>query len=158
MELPTRVLSLFCTGTTLVLTVLMLLTFRRERRITRMAPLLSLLVSILILPILILISGARLNPIVAIPVLLVGLIFGVLRGMSLKMTQQDGEVVGQHSLLFLALWGFSLVLSQLLNAAGLALLAAVGLIPVFLATGTQVGQYTTVFLRRLRIHPSAARG
>lgn len=62
--------------------------------------------------------------------------------------------MGRHSLFFLLGWGGSLALGTLLNLFGSALLASLGLLPLFLNTGTQVGINANIFLRRLIMQPS----
>jgi len=76
-----------------------------------------------------------------------------MRGLATRLTYKDGQVVGRNSQLFLLDWGGSLVLAQLLNLFGSAFLASVGLVPVCLSTGTQVGMNGNVFLRRLMMRP-----
>ena len=56
-------------------------------------------------------------------------------------------------MLFLLGWGGSLVLAQLLNMFDSVFLASVGLMPVFLSTGTQAGMNGNIFLRRLMMRP-----
>ncbi|MGD9029514.1 MAG: hypothetical protein PVG25_06845 [Anaerolineae bacterium] len=138
---------------TLVLTVLMLFNFRKERRIGAVSPLLSAAVSLLLLPVFMLLSGARLKLLLGIPILALGLLIGFLRGMATRLTYKDGQVIGRNSMLFLLGWGGSLVLAQLLTLGGSALLASVGLMPMFLSTGTQVGMNGNIFLRRLMMKP-----
>jgi len=138
---------------TLAMTVLMLFTFRQERRINTFSPFLSAVLSLVMLPVFVLLSGARLNLLLAIPILALGLLLGFLRGLATRLYYKDGQVMGRNSRLFLLGWGGSLVLAQLLNIFGSAFLASIGLVPVFLSTGTQVGMNGNVFLRRLMMRP-----
>jgi hypothetical protein len=139
---------------TLAMTVLTLLRSRQEKRTSVLGPLFSILISLAILPVFILLSGARLNLLIAIPILVVGLLVGFLRGLTIRLYYKNGQVVGKNSLLFLLGWGGSLALAQIFNILGSALLASIGLIPVFLSTGTHVGMDANVLLRRLMIKPS----
>jgi hypothetical protein len=138
---------------TLAMTVLMLFIFRKERRINAFSPFLSAVLSLVLLPIFVLLSGARLNLLLAVPILALGLLIGSLRGLTTQLYYQDGQVVGRDSRLTLLGWGGSLVLAQLLNLFGSAFLASLGLIPLLLSTGTQVGMNGNVFLRRLMMPP-----
>ncbi len=138
---------------TVAMTILMLFTFRKERRVGLFAPLLSAVLSLVMLPVFILLSGARLNPLLAIPLFAFGLLIGFLRGLTTRLYYKGGQVVGRNSMLFLLGWGGSLVIAQLLNLLGSALLASVGLMPLFLSTGTQVGMNANIFLRRLMMRP-----
>jgi len=153
METILRLIGFLGVVFTMAMTVLMLFTFRKERRISTFSPLWSAVLSLVMLPVFILLSGARLNLLLAIPILALGLLAGFLRGLTTRLTYKDGQVVGRNSRLFLLGWGGSLVLAQLLNLFGSALLASVGLMPLFLSTGTQVGMNGNVFLRRLMMQP-----
>ena len=153
METILRLIAFLGAVFTVAMTVLMLFTFRKERRISTFSPLWSAVLSLVMLPVFILLSGARLNLLLAIPILALGLLAGFLRGLTTRLTYKDGQVVGRNSRLFLLGWGGSLVLAQLLNLFGSALLASVGLMPLFLSTGTQVGMNGNVFLRRLMMRP-----
>ena len=153
MEIIFRLIAFLSAVFTLAMTVLMLFTFRKERRINVFSPLWSAALSLVMLPVFILLSGARLNLLLAIPILALGLLVGFLRGLTTRLTYKGGQIVGRNSRLFLLGWGGSLVLAQLLNLFGSAFLASVGLMPVFLSTGTQVGMNGNVFLRRLMMQP-----
>lgn len=153
MDTILRLIGFLGAGLTAAMTVLMLFTFRQERPISTFSPFLSAVLSLVMLPVFILLSGAWLNLLLAIPILALGLLVGFLRGLTTRLTYKDGQVVGRNSLLFLLGWGGSLVLAQLLNLFGSVLLASVGLMPVFLSTGTQVGMNGNVFLRRLMMQP-----
>lgn len=138
---------------TLVMTIVMLLSFRKERRITTLSPFLSAALTFVMLPVFILFSGARLSGWVGLPALVLGLVVGLVRGSSTRLYYRDGQVMGKQSTWFLLGWGGSLVLAQLLNLLGSATLSSIGLAPVFLSTGTQVGINANLFLRRLRMRP-----
>jgi hypothetical protein len=148
-----RLIGLLSAAFTLVMTVLMLFSFRRERRISSLSPLLSAALSLVILPVFILLSGARLNLLLGIPILALGLLIGLVRGLTTRLYYKDGQVVGRNSMVFLLGWGGSLVLAQVLSIFGSALLASVGLMPLFLSTGTQVGMNGNIFLRCLLMRP-----
>jgi hypothetical protein len=139
---------------TLGMTLLMMLTFRKPRRVTVVSPFISMLISAITLPVFMLLSGARLNIALAIPIMALGLLVGFIRGQTKRLYHQNGQVMGQHSLFFLAGWGASLALGILLSSFGSALLASIGLLPLFLNTGTQVGINANIFLRRLFMAPS----
>jgi hypothetical protein len=138
------------------MTILMLFTFRKERRINTFSPFFSTAFSVATLPIFMLLSGARLNLLLAFPIMAFGLLVGFLRGQAMRLYYKGSQVMGRESLLFLLGWGGSLALSQLLNLFGSALLASVGLLPLFLSTGTQVGINANLFLRRLVMQPPPA--
>lgn len=155
MDSVLRLVGCLFTLLTVAMTLAMVLTFRKERRIGLFAPLISGLLSLVLLPIFIALSGASLNLCIGLPILILGGVLGYLRGQTTKMYYKDSEVVGRASIFFLLLWGVSLILAQLLNIVGSVLLSAIGLIPLFFSTGTQVGLNANIFLRRLLLQSKA---
>lgn len=155
MDLLLRLVGLLGSLFTMAITVLMVLRYRKERRISALSSFISLVMSAVLLPAFILLGGARLNLLLGLGILLLGLVVGFLRGMTTKLRYQGDQVVGKNSILFLLGWGGSLALSQLLNLFGSAALASIGLAPVFLSTGTQMGMHTNILIRRLLIKPPA---
>lgn len=153
MESIARVLSLVGLAVTVVMTIVMLFTFRKARPVKPRTLILSALLSLAILPVLMLLSGARLNPVVGLPALALGLVVGGLRGRTTELSYRDGTVMGRNSMLFLLGWAGSLLLAQALNLLGSALLSSAGLIPLFLSTGTQLGMSGNLLVRRLRFKP-----
>lgn len=146
-----RLVAVFSAMLTLILTLFMLVNFSKERRISKLAPVFSAAVSLLMLPVFIVLGGARVNLRLGVSLLAVGLCVGFLRGISTKLYYRDGRVMGRNSSLFLLGWGGSLVLAQLLNMGGSALLSSIGLVPVFFSTGTQLGMNANIFVRRLNM-------
>jgi hypothetical protein len=136
--------------------ILTLITFRKEKRISSLSLLLSIALTVLMLPIFVFLSGARLNLLVALPVIALGLAVGFLWGLTTRLYHKNGAVMGKHSLLFLAGWFGSWMLGQLLSLFGSAFLASLGLLPLFFCTGTQVGTNTNLLFRRLLIKPVSA--
>jgi len=153
MEIVFQVITVLSTLLTLGMTIWMLISFRQERLIRASALLRSAGLSLVMLPIFMLLSGARLNLWVGLPILALGLLVGILRGQNARLYYRQGQVVGKHSWLFLLGWGLSLALAQGLNFFGSALLASLGLAPMFLSTGTQVGINGSMLVRRLRMRP-----
>jgi len=156
MDLLYRVISLLAILFTGAMTLVMLFTYRRPRQVRVLALLLSLLLSLIALPLFIWLSGARLNLWLGVPAFVLGLVVGTIRGLTTRLSYEGGQVVARRSWLFLLGWGASLVLAQALAMAGSALLAAAGLIPLYLATGTEVGIQANLLLRRIFLRPSPA--
>lgn len=132
-----------------VLTVLSVINYRKPRKVSLGTSFLAGLFAIGGLLALLLLGGLWLEPLLGVPLLLVGLLLGFLRGQAVKLTWADKIVVGRNSALFIILWGFSLGLSQLLGLLGSPLLASLGLVPVLFSTGLQLGFNANLFLRRL---------
>jgi hypothetical protein len=135
----------------LAMTVWGIFSARRERRITAFSSFTSAALSFILLPVFILLVDVRPNFWVSLLVLGLGLLAGCLGGVTAQLSYRDGHVMGRNSWLFLLLWGGSLVLAQVLNLFGSAALAAIGLLPMFLTTGAQVGRDGTILVRRSMI-------
>jgi hypothetical protein len=156
MDLILQIVTLLGAVFTLVITGLMVISFRKEKPIGVIPTLISVVVSAILLPVFVLLSGTRLNLWLSLPLLVQGMILGGVQGFTTRLyRRKDGHVVGKRSWLFLLAWGVSLALAQVLNLMDSALLASLGLVPMCLSTGTQVGADTTILLRRLRIRSSA---
>jgi hypothetical protein len=115
MDLVLRLVGLLGSLFTLAITILMVFRFRKERRISAISSFMAALLSLILLPAFILLSGARLNLLLGLAILVLGLAVGFLRGMTTRLRYQGEDVVGKNSVLFLLGWGGSLALAQLLN-------------------------------------------
>lgn len=151
-----RLVGLLSTGLSILLVIVMLATFHRERRLGAFSLLISGAVSLVMLPVFVLLSGARLNLLIAIPLFLLGLLIGTLRGITTRLYWRDGRVLARHSIWFLIGWGISLILAQILVLLGSALAGAVGLMPLTLSTGTQAAIAGNLLLRRLLLRPPSS--
>jgi hypothetical protein len=155
MDLLLRGFSVLGAIFTFFLTVSMVLSYRRERVMRPIQLLLSAMLSLVLLPALVLLSGARLNLLVAVALFLLGLLLGALRGLTVKIYPKAGQVVGKPSMFSTFLYGGSIALAMLANALGSSLLASLGLVPLFMTTGSQVAMHSVCLLRRLFIRPMA---
>lgn len=133
----------------LVFTVIMLASYTKPKKFNYSGIFSSIALSMVTLVVFLLVSGARLNFFIGVVLFILGGIWGVIRGMTIKMYLQEGEVIVRNAALTLIGYGGSLALSSLVNSFDSALLAALGLIPLFMATGTDVGIKLTVLARRL---------
>jgi len=147
------ILHLFFSLLTIVMTGVMLFAFRKPRRITFFSSLLSVLISFLIPVIFLVLTGAKPDLKLMLPFFGIGLLLGFLRGVTMKLDFVGDEVVGRHSWFFLLLWGLSLALNQWLNTMNSSILNAAGLAVLFTSTGTQVGFYGILAVRRLALLP-----
>jgi hypothetical protein len=134
---------------TLILTGLMLLSYRKPKKFKYSSAFSSIARSLVTLLLFVLISGARLNFVIAVVLLILGGVWGAVRGMTVKLYPLDDQIMVRNSMLSLAGWGGSLAISSLFSSFDSALLAAIGLIPLFFSTATSVGNKSTVMVRRL---------
>ena len=140
----------------ILMTAVMLFGFRKPRRITFLSSTFSALMSIVIPVIHILITGLKPDLRLALPFLSFGMLLGFIRGVTMKLEFVADQVVGRHSIFFLLLWGLSLALNQALSSPYPTALMAAGLAALFLSTGTQVGFYGILAIRRLALVPPEA--
>ena len=148
-----QIINILLSLLTLILTGVMLFTFRKPRRITGVSSLVSVAISLFIPVIFLAISGSRPDLRLMLPLFSVGLLLGYLRGVTMKLEFVGDQVVGRHSRIFLLLWGFSLALNQGLSTFSSSILIGFGLASLFLSTGTQVGFYGILAARRMGLLP-----
>jgi hypothetical protein len=135
------------------MTIIAAISYRKPKKVSLVSSLLSGLIALLSLGALVFLGNIRIEPIIGLPLLVLGLLLGFLRGQAVKLNWEDEVVIGRNSILFLIVWGFSLALSQFLGLLGSSLLASLGLIPAVFSTGLQLGYYGNIFLRRLFMRP-----
>lgn len=135
------------------ITIVTLFASNKERCLNPLTLLFSIVVALLMLPVFMFLSHARLNLLLALPLLAFGFIVGLVWGLTTRMYFKRGHVVGRPSLLALGVWGGSWVLSQISNLFGSPLFAALGLVPLVFTTGTQVGRDSNILLRLWMVKP-----
>jgi pSer/pThr/pTyr-binding forkhead associated (FHA) protein len=155
METFFRIVGLVAVVLSCAMVAVMLLTFRKEQPVGRFSPLLSALLSLVTLPLFLLFSGARLNDLCAMPILICGSLVGWVQARTTRLYRSNGRVMARRSLWFLVAWFASLLLAQFLSVVGSVLLASVALIPLFFSTGTQLGLNGSIFVRRRRFRDGA---
>jgi len=134
-----------------VMTLVSIFTLRKPRKITVLGTLLSGVIAGLSLLTVVVLGGMRLNLLLALPILLLGMLLGFVRGQMVKFSPLGNVIIGRNSVLLAILWGASLGVSLLLGLLGSPLLATLGLVPVILSTGLQLGYSANHFLRRTAI-------
>lgn len=157
MEIIFRFINLACSVFVFIFTILMLISYRKERHFQPINLLVSAMLSLLIITVFVWISGVRLNLIIAIPLFLLGALFGFIRGFGVKLYFRGKLIYGKFSLISLLAWGGSYGLAILMNSFDSALLASLGLIPLCFSTGTQTCLNGLLFLRCIVIRPTLAK-
>jgi len=135
-----------------LLTIISAFALRKPRKISILGTLISGLIALLALLIVLLLSGMRINWLLAVPTLFFGMLIGFLRGQFVKFRMLGKQVIAYNSILIIILWGFSLGISLLLGLLDPFLLASLGLLPVFFSSGLQMGISTNFFLRRILVY------
>ena len=158
MSLLMTLLGIFSSMILFVLTIVSIFTLRKPRKITVLGTLLSGVIAGLSLLVIVVLGGMRLNLLVALPILLLGMLLGFVRGQMVKFSPLGKFIIGRNSVLLAVLWGASMGVSLLLGLLGWSLLASLGLMPVVLATGLQLGYNANHFLRRTAVWLGAGSG
>ncbi len=151
-----RIVTLISSALAVAATIAMVVTYRRERRISAGSLVPSIVISAAMLPVYAWVSGVKANLLLASLAVVVGLLVGMVRGLGTRLHYQNRQVMGRHSLLFLLGWGLSYALSAAVNLLGSVLASAVGLLALCLSTGTQVGLNGWLLVRCLTLRPSPA--
>ncbi|MBI5032047.1 MAG: hypothetical protein HZB51_16060 [Chloroflexi bacterium] len=138
------------------ITLVVLFASNKERCLNPLTLLFSIAMALMMLPVFMFQSHARLNLWLALPLLAFGFVVGLVWGLTTRVYFKQGHVVGKPSLLALGVWGGAWVLSQVSNLFGSSLLTALGLVPLVFATGTQVGRDSNILLRLLVIKLASA--
>lgn len=144
-----RLLPIAAAACTVVMTVVMLITFRKPRRLSLGSSLLNMILVSGTPLVYIILSGIGLHLALALPLCLSGLLVGFARGQSAEIVIQEGKTYLKTSLLALLGWGFSLVLVQALSMLQMSWLSSLGLLPVYFSTGINLGLQGNLFLRQL---------
>ena len=79
-----------------------------------------------------------------------GLVLGMARGRSTRLSVEQGTVIARQSILHLVFWGISAAATQLLASFAPARLVAGGLTLMFFSTGTTFGSGIDLLLRQQR--------
>jgi len=148
-----RIIGVLGGAFAVLMTIIAAIGYRKPKKVSLVSSLLSGMIALLSLGALVFLGGIRIEPIIGLPLLVLGLLLGFLRGQAVKLRWEDEVVISRNSILFLIVWGFSLALSQFLGLLGSSLLASLGLIPAVFSTGLQLGYYGNIFLRRLFMRP-----
>ena len=136
----------------IIMTLIAALSLRKPRKISSLSTFISGIVALIAMLVMVLLGGLRIRLIFVVPTLLLGVLFGFVRGQLVKFNLVGKQVVGRNSILFIILWGLSLGVSLLLSLFNFPWLASLGLLPVIFSTGLQIGYNLNLFLRRVVIH------
>ena len=114
MDLVWQIVTVLSSALAVVGTIVMVLTYRRERALRAGALALNIAISVIMLLVFAALAGPGVRPWLAGAALLLGLGIGLLRGLFTRISLRDGQLVGRHSPLFLLGWGLSYALAATL--------------------------------------------
>jgi hypothetical protein len=134
---------------TLIMTLLTFLGFRQERVITIRWTLVSLLLTLVMLPIFVILGGVRLSGTVGTPLALTGLALGAIWGRTSVFRGVGGRVAWKPSLLAAVCWCGSYALNQAAGLLNSALISSFAATVLYLTTFNQAGTYLVLLIRLL---------
>lgn len=150
MDLVFKALNLGCAGFAFVLTIVAALNFRKERRFKPLILGISALLSLILLPVYLAISGIHLNFLLTFLVFALGAGLGLFSGGTAKLRRVPPGVVGKQSWLAFLIWALSLVFSMLMNLFASPLTSALGALPLCFTTGIQFSANALLAVRTRR--------
>lgn len=123
----------------------------KERVISTLAPIVSILATILITVIYILLTGAQINWLVGVPVFVLGAVFGRGQGAATRMYYRGNVVFGKADLRYLLYWGSAYLVTLIMGQLGNVTLQAVGIMTMLFGLGVAVGANLVLLTRRLTL-------
>jgi hypothetical protein len=151
MDLLFKGLNLTCSGFAFILIIFAVIKFRKERLFKPLTLASSAVLSTVILPIYLVISGIRLNFLLGFLLLIVGLGLGIVSGLTAKIRAGKPGIMGKQSWAAFLIWGLSLIFSILMNLSASSVTSALGVMPLCLTTGIQGSSNMILALRTLKL-------
>jgi hypothetical protein len=130
-------MNYICSGFVVVLMIVALITFRKQRMFKPLVLFISAIISLVMLVVYIPLSGIEVNPVLAGVFFFLGFVFGVVSGFSANLHLKDAAVLGRFSRISFILYCTSLIFSMLVNRSPSAVASALAVLPFCLTSGMQ---------------------
>jgi hypothetical protein len=156
MEVLQTFLQLFCLFVSLALSIFALFHLYGERRVGLDSTVFSILITAVMLPLFLFLSGAQLKLFLGLPLLILGMFVGFLWGYTMRLVCRNGQTFVHYSLLFIGGWLGSWILVEVFGFVRSVLLVTLGLVPVYLSTGATMGMNLNLLVRRWRMRRALA--
>lgn len=128
----------------------------KEKVISTLAPVLSLIATIFITIVYVGLTGAPIDWLLGVPLLLVGLFIGRGQAAATRVYYRGKLVFGKANMRYLVYWGGAYILTLLLGQLGSAALHAVGILIMLFSLGVAVGSNLILLSKRLTVKPETA--
>ena len=142
-----QLLSYILTGISVVLIVVMLVTYKKTRRMMAANLYISLAISLVILIAYALIVGTSLPFWALLLIGTAGVLFGVLRGQSTRLWKENGRVLGQNTRWFLVIWALCYCLNLGLLYLARSYSLNIGMGAMCLGTGVIIGSQSIILVK-----------
>ena len=155
-EIVLRIITLVAGVISLVMIFFSVRSMRKERPMSKVRPLVSAGILIVVTIGYLLITHAQVNLVVALVLVALGLLIGWGEGRLTKLYFRGNQVVGKQSGFYLILWGVAYVLTLLLGQTGIAALHAGGILAMLLGISVALASGLTLFMRIGSLKPQMA--
>ena len=155
-NLIAQIITLLAGVFSVVMLVLTIRKMRQETRLSKLAPILAMGVTLLITAVYLVITGAPVNGLLAVLLLILGLAIGLGEGRMTRLYYRGPTLVGKRSVGYLILWGLAYLATMALAQLGNAALHAVGILAMLFGAGAAVGSNLVLLVKQLTVKPQPA--
>jgi hypothetical protein len=148
-----QILSYILTIISIILIIVMLLTFRKVRSVSVKAPLISIAVSLVGFIIYKAIIGTSLSSQLLWVLAITGIILGMWQGKKTDVWLEDGKRKAQNTMWFIVIWALGFGFNQLLAVTGQALSMNLGIGSLSFTTGITMGAQGMIFMKLVNARP-----
>ena len=156
MEVFLKIIGYLSIPLVLLSVFVMIRSLRRDQRLTSRSLITQMLVSLVFIIAYALLLRVSVSLALSTPLLVLGLILGVLWNRTTHLRLQKGEVFGRRSIWYLVIWGLSFSITQLMALTASAEIVSYGLSTVYFSTGLAIGTNGSLLFRRWRLISSGA--
>jgi hypothetical protein len=132
----------------LISVILTIRKMREEMYVPRSAPLIAILITGVAVLLYMVLTGTQLNPAVAVPVGVCGLILGLIEGRATQLYYRGPIVVGKRTVGYLVIWGIAYILTLLLAQLQVAAFYAAGMMVLIFGFGVALGDNLMLLARQ----------
>ncbi len=154
-NLITQIITLLAGAFSLVMLALTIRKMRQETRLSKLAPLVAMGTTLLTTAVYLVITGAPVNGLLAVLLLILGLAIGLGEGRMTQLYYRGPTLMGKRSVGYLILWGLSYLLTTLLAQSGSAAPHAGGILTMMLGLGAAIGSNLLLLVRQFTLRPQA---
>ena len=142
-----QLLSYVLTGISVILIIVMLVTYKKTRRMTSKTLWISIAITLVILIAYALFVGSSLPFWALVLIGAVGAFFGLLRGQSTRLWTENGRVLAQNTRWFLVIWALCYLLNLALLNLAKSYSLNIGIGAMCLGTGVTIGSQGIILIK-----------
>jgi hypothetical protein len=149
-------LTLVSATVSLLLLVQTIRKMLKESPISRLAPIVAIGATLFTTALYVALTGASVNPQLALPLLGVGLLVGLGEAQLTRLTYRGNTLIVKRSVGYLALWGLAYLLTMGLAQLGSGALHALGILTMVFGAGIALGSNLALLVKQLRVRRAPA--